>query len=170
MVDLAGLEPTTSALRARCSPCAELQAQVPPPFGGGMQLSDGTGVKVSQAAVLTLRVATDRDLLHLPQGNRKGPHGPQQIESNGSSPGLRNRLSAPHHGGRAQPASVPPLRAGEKSWEMDMRVGSLADPSCVSGLLCRCKGAEHLVGARWWKRGTIPPVPRGSRSPGRPVP
>ena len=83
---------------------------------------------------------------------------------------IRNRLSAPHHGGRAQPASVPPLRAGVESWEMETRVGSPADPPCVSGLLCRCKGAEHLKGARWWKRGTIPPVPRGSRSRLRPVP
>jgi hypothetical protein len=52
---------------------------------------------------------------------------------------VRNRLSAPRHGGRAQPASVPPLRAGELSWEMAARAerGDV-DPPCVSGLLCRC--------------------------------
>ena len=136
-VDLAGLEPTASALQARRSPSAELQAQTAP-RGAGMQLSDGTGVRLSQAAVLTLPVAVFAIYSISDRATERALHGPQQIESNGSSPGLRNRLSAPQHGGRAQPASVPPLRAGEKSWEMGMRVGCLADPLCVSGLLCRC--------------------------------
>ena len=44
-VDLAGLEPTASALQARRSASDELQARDPPSMSeGGMQLSDGTGV------------------------------------------------------------------------------------------------------------------------------
>jgi len=80
-----------------------------------MQLSDGAGVKVPQAAARALPVAVRCDLFHLPPGQQEGPFtGPSR--SSRTDPVLvRNRLSAPHHGGRAQPASVPPLRAGEVS-------------------------------------------------------
>jgi hypothetical protein len=37
-----------------------------------------------------------------------------------------------------------------------------ADPPCVSALLCRCSRAEHLAGARWWKKESNLRVPHGS--------
>ena len=82
--------------------------------------------------------------------------GPQQIESNESSPCLRSSIAANNVG-----ASVPPLRAGHD--EMKARVDcGYADPPCVSALLCRCSRAEHRIGARWWKKESNLPIPHGS--------
>jgi hypothetical protein len=92
-----------------------------------------------------------------PNAKEKARIGAQQIESNESSPCLRNSEHANNVG-----ASVPPLRAGRLSREMEARVDcGNADPPCVSALLCRCSRAEHLSGARWWKKESNLPVPRG---------
>ena len=90
--------------------------------------------------------------------------GPQQIESNESSPCLRSSEDANNVG-----ASVPPLRAGHGEMEARVDCGN-ADPPCVSALLCRCSRAEHLAGARWWKKESNLRVPCGSRPRLRPVP
>ena len=82
--------------------------------------------------------------------------GAQQIESNESSPCLRNSEDANNVG-----ASVPPLRAGHGEMEARVDCGN-ADPPCVSALLCRCSRAEHLIGARWWKKDSNLRVPHGS--------
>ena len=136
-VDLAGLEPTASALQARRSPFDELLAQTAP-RGAAMQLSDGAGVNspkrprwpflLPSVAICSIsHRATERALTGPSRSSRTDPVL------------VRNRLSAPHHGGRAQPASVPPLHAGVESREMEARVDcGDVDPPCVSGLLCRC--------------------------------
>jgi hypothetical protein len=84
--------------------------------------------------------------------------GPQQIESNESSPCFRSSADANNIG-----ASVPPLRAGHE--EMKARVDiyqGYADPPCVSALLCRCSRAEHLIDARQWVKESNLRVSPGS--------
>ena len=88
---------------------------------------------------------------------KKARIGPQQIESNESSPCLRSSEDGNNVG-----ASVPPLRAGHGEMEARVDCGN-ADPLCVSALLCRCSRAEHLAGARWWKKESNLRVPCGSR-------
>src|SRR5260370_1356777 len=89
--------------------------------------------------------------LHLPAREKKRARiGAQQIESNESSPCLRNSEDANNVG-----ASVPPLRAGHG--EMKARVDcGYADPPCVSALLCRCSIAEHRIGAPRWQKEKAP--------------
>src|SRR5438445_11419140 len=89
------------------------------------------------------------------RAKEKARIGPQQIESNESSPCLRSSEDANNVG-----ASVPPLRAGHGEMEVRVDCGN-ADPPCVSSLLCRCSRAEHPTGARWWKKESNLPVSRG---------
>ena len=160
-MDLAGLEPTAAAVQVRCSPVLSYRPKVPPPWlAAGIQLR-------SDRRQLARTSNADR----LPRGppspkqKKKARIGPQQIESNESSPCLRSSEDANNVG-----ASVPPLRAGCKQ-EMEARVDcGNADPPCVSALLCRCSRAEHLAGARWWKKESNLRVPCGSRPRLSPVP
>ena len=93
-----------------------------------------------------------------PNAKEKARIGAQQIESNESSPCLRSSIAANNVG-----ASVPPLRAGLLSREMEARVDcGNADPPCVSALLCRCSRAEHLTGARQWVKESNLRVSPGS--------
>ena len=47
--------------------------------------------------------------------------------------------------------------------EMEVRVDcGYADPPCVSALLCRCSGAEHLIDARQWVKESNLRVSPGS--------
>jgi hypothetical protein len=153
-VDLAGLEPTASALQVRCSPELSYRPRVPPPWlAGGYSITPGRRQLVR---------ASDADRIHTnvtasPRARKKRARiGAQQIESNESSPCLRNSEDANNVG-----ASVPPLRAGHG--EMKARVDcGYADPPRVSALLCRCSRAEHRTGARWWKKESNLHVPHGS--------
>ena len=136
----------------------ELQAQGPAAMAGQRVFNYArTGVNSSERP---MRTASMRTSLHLPAREKKGARiGAQQIESNESSPYLRSSIAANNVG-----ASVPPLRAGLLSREMEARVDcGNADPPCVSSLLCRCSRAEHRVGARWWKKESNLLVPRGCR-------
>ena len=155
-MDLAGLEPTTSALQVRCSPELSYRPKVPPP-----SLAGGYSITPGQASTRpSVRCGPHHaNELHLPAREKKRARiGAQQIESNESSPYLRNSIAANNVG-----ASVPPLRAGLLSREMKARVDcGNADPPCVSALLCRCSGAEHRSGARWWKKESNLHVPHGS--------
>ena len=133
----------------------ELQAQSPAAIAGGRVFNyTRTGVNLSERP---MRTASIRTSLHLPAREKKRARiGAQQIESNESSPCLRNSEDANNVG-----ASVPPLRAGHG--EMKARVDcGYADPPCVSALLCRCSRAEHRIGARWWKKESNLLVPCGS--------
>jgi hypothetical protein len=106
--------------------------------------------------------ASDADRIHtnqlrLPAREKKRTRiGPQQIESNESSPCLRSSEDANNVG-----ASVPPLRAGHGEMEVRVDCGN-ADPPCVSALLCRCSRAEHLTGARQWVKESNLRVSPGS--------
>ena len=135
-MDLAGLEPTASALQVRCSPVLSYRPRVPPPWlASGYSITPGAGVNSSQAAVAGPPFPTEKT--PSPKQKKRARDGPQQIESNESSPCLRN--SDIEHNDEA---SVPPLRAGVESQEMEARVDcGYADPPCVSALLCRCKAA-----------------------------
>lgn len=157
-VDLAGLEPTASAvcLHAVLSR-TELQAQSPAGhcWPAGIQLRPDRR-QLARASDAD-RIYTNQ--LHLPAREKKRARiGAQQIESNESSPCLRSSEDANNVG-----ASVPPLRAGLLSREMKARVDcGYADPPCVSALLCRCSRAEHPIDARWWKKESNLLVPCGS--------
>ena len=139
----------------------ELQAQSPAPIAGQRVFNYArTGVNSSERPMRTNSVS--------PREKKKRARiGAQQIESNESSPSfyqLRSSEDANNVG-----ASVPPLRAGHG--EMEVRVDcGYADPPCVSALLCRCSRAEHLAGARWWKKESNLRVPCGSRPRLSPVP
>src|SRR5204862_6662000 len=91
------------------------------------------------------------------QEKKKARIGPQQIESNESSPCLRSSIAANNVG-----ASVPPLRAGHERSEVRVDCG-YADPPCVSALLCRCSRAEHPTGARHWVKESNLRVSPGSQ-------
>ena len=99
-VDLVGLEPTTSAMRARCSPCAELQAQIRPGRGGYLVVRWGRR-QVPQAAVLALPVAVVAICFISRRATEGTPHGPQPIELNdpvlrlGTGAALRSMAAEP---------------------------------------------------------------------------
>jgi hypothetical protein len=104
-----------------------------------------------------MRTASIRTSLRLPAREKKRARiGAQQIESNESSPYLRSSIAANNVG-----ASVPPLRAGHGEMEVRVDDGN-ADPPCVSALLCRCQGAEHLIDARQWVKESNLRVSPGS--------
>ena len=141
-MDLAGLEPTAAALCLHTVlPQTELQAQSP----AGQRWPAGIQLRPDRRQLVR---ASDVDpihpnKLHLPREKKKRARiGAQQIESNESSPCLRNSENVNNVG-----ASVPPLRAGIYQMEMEARVDcGYADPPCVSALLCRCSGT------RWWMK------------------
>ncbi len=151
-VDLAGLEPTASALQVRCSPVLSYRPRARRHgWQAGIQLrSDRRQLgRTSNADRLPHKTPS-------PKQKKKARIGPQQIESNESSPCLRSSIAANNVG-----ASVPPLRAGHGEMKARVDCGN-ADPPCVSALLCRCSRAEHLIGARWWKKDSNLRVPHGS--------
>jgi hypothetical protein len=130
----------------------ELQAQVPPPsLASGVFNYARTGVNSSERPMRTVFLRKTPS----PRAKEKARIGAQQIESNESSPCLRSSGDSNNVG-----ASVPPLRAGHGEMEARVDCGN-ADPPCVSALLCGCSRAEHLSGARWWKKESNLPVPRG---------
>jgi hypothetical protein len=158
-VDLAGLEPTAAAVQVRCSPVLSYRPKVPPP-----SLASGIQLRSDRRQLARTSNADRMEIeLHVP-GKKKARIGPQQIESNESSPCLRISEDANNVG-----ASAPPLRAGHGEMEARVDCGN-ADPPCVSALLCRCSRAEHLAGARWWKKESNLRVPCGSRPRLSPVP
>jgi hypothetical protein len=128
-VDLAGLEPTASALQVRCSPELSYRPKVPAAYASRVFNYARTGVNSSERP---MRTASMRISFISPREKKKRARiGTQQIESNESSPCLRSSEDANNVG-----ASVPPLRAGHG--EMKARVDcGYADPPCVSALLCR---------------------------------
>ena len=130
----------------------ELQAQGPAANAGQRVFNYiRTGVNSSERPMRTSSKSNS-----ISQEKKKARIGPQQIESNESSPCLRNSEDANNVG-----ASVPPLRAGHG--EMEVRVDcGYADPPCVSALLCRCSRAEHLIGARQWVKESNLRVSPGS--------
>ena len=132
----------------------ELQAQSPAAIAGQRVFNYArTGVNSSERPMLTSSKSNS-----ISQEKKKARIGPQQIESNESSPCLRNSEDANNVG-----ASVPPLRAGVYQEEMEVRVDcGNADPPCVSALLCRCSRAEHLIGARQWVKESNLRVSPGS--------
>ena len=158
-MDLAGLEPTASALQVRCSPKLSYRPR------SRRRAPAGYSITCGQASTRpNVHCGPTFSITPSPKQKEKARIGPQQIESNESSPCLRSSEDANNAG-----ASVPPLRAGHG--EMEVRVDcGYADPPCVSALLCRCSRAEHLAGARWWKKESNLRVPCGSRPRLSPVP
>ena len=131
---------------------AELQAQSPAAIAGRRVFNYArTGVDSSERPMRTSSKSNS-----ISQEKKKARIGPQQIESNESSPCLRNSEDANNVG-----ASVPPLRAGHGEMEVRVDCGN-ADPPCVSALLCRCSRAEHLIGARQWVKESNLRVSPGS--------
>ena len=153
-MDLAGLEPTASALQVRCSPEQSYRPRVPlPRMAAGIQLRADRRQLVRASGAD--RIHTNQ--LHLPAREKKRARiGAQQIESNESSPYLRSSIAANNVG-----ASVPPLHAGHGEMEVRVDCGD-ADPPCVSALLCRCSRAEHLIDARQWVKESNLRVSPGS--------
>ena len=149
-MDLAGLEPTASALQVRCSPVLSYRPKVPPP-----SLAGAYSITLEQASTRpNVQCGPTFSITPSPKQKEKARIGPQQIESNESSPCLRSSIAANNVG-----ASVPPLRAGHFSREMKARVDiyqGYADPPCVSALLCRCSGT------RWWMKESNLRVSPGS--------
>ena len=142
-MDLAGLEPTASALQVRCSPVLSYRPRVPLP-----SLASGYSITRGQASTHPSVQCGPScfEKLHLRPQKKRPALGPSR--SSRTNPvrllKLRNSEDANNVG-----ASVPPLRAGHE--EMEVRVDcGYADPPCVSALLCRCSRAEHLIGARQW--------------------
>jgi hypothetical protein len=105
-----------------------------------------------------MRTVFSYEKLH-PRTKGKARIGPQQIESNESSPCFLRKLRNSDIG-RNDEASVPLLRAGQEEMEARVDTGD-ADPPCVCALLCRCEVAEHRTGARWWKKESNLPDPDG---------
>ncbi len=151
-MDLAGLEPTASALQVRCSPELSYRPKIPPP-----SLVSGYSITLGQASTRpNVQCGPTFSITPSPKQKGKARIGPQQIESNESSPCLRSSEDANNVG-----ASVPPLHAGHE--EMEVRVDcGYADPPCVSALLCRCSRAEHLIDARQWVKESNLRVSPGS--------
>ena len=151
-MDLAGLEPTASALQVRCSPVLSYRPKVPPP-----SLAGGYSITLEQASTRpNVQCGPTFSITPSPKQKEKARIGPQQIESNESSPCLRSSEDANNVG-----ASVPPLRAGHGEMEVRVDCGN-ADPPCVSALLCRCSRAEHMVDARQWVKESNLRVSPGS--------
>ena len=155
-MDLAGLEPTASALQVRCSPVLSYRPKVPPP-----SLASGYSITPGQASTrpgVRCGPHSSKQTPSPPREKEKGPHrGPadrvERIQSY-----LRSSEDANNVG-----ASVPPLRAGLFQGEMEVRVDcGNADPPCVSALLCRCSRAEHLIDARQWVKESNLRVSPGS--------
>ena len=130
----------------------ELQAQGPAAIAGQRVFNYiRTGVNSSERPMRTSSKSNS-----ISREKKKGRIGPQQIESNESSPCLRSSEDANNVG-----ASVPPLRAGHGEMEARVDCGN-ADPPCVSALLCRCSRAEHLIGAWQWVKESNLRVSPGS--------
>ena len=112
----------------------ELQAQGPAAIAGKRVFNYArTGVNSPERPMRTVFLINS-----ISETKEKARIGPQQIESNESSPYLRSSEHANNVG-----ASVPPLRAGIYQGEMEVRVDcGNADPPCVSALLCRCSGTR----------------------------
>ena len=153
-MDLAGLEPTASAFCVHAVLSrTELQAQSPAAIAGRRVFNYArTGVNSSERPMRTSSKSNS-----ISQEKKKARIGPQQIESNESSPCLRSSIAANNVG-----ASVPPLRAGHEKMEVRVDCGN-ADPPCVSALLCRCSRAEHPTGARHWVKESNLRVSPGSQ-------
>jgi hypothetical protein len=104
-------------------------------------------------------------LLHLRNKKKKARIGPQQIESNESSP-FSKESGTPRMRTTSEPAShrcVLGFYPGEMEVRVDIYQG-YADPPCVSALLCRCSRAEHLIDARQWVKESNLRVSPGSHS------
>ena len=143
-MDLAGLEPTASALQVRCSPVLSYRPKVPPP-----SLAGGYSITLEQASTRpNVQCGPTFSITPSPKQKEKARIGAQQIESNESSP----ISGAPKMRTTSEPAShrcVLGFYQGEMKARVDIYQG-YADPPCVSALLCRCSRAEHLIDARQW--------------------
>jgi hypothetical protein len=105
----------------------ELQAQSPAAIAGRRVFNYArTGVNSPERPMRTSSKSNS-----ISHEMNKARIGPRQIESNESSPCLRNSEDVNNVG-----ASVPPLRAGHGNMKARVDCGN-ADPPCVSALLCR---------------------------------